>query len=185
VTAVDLLEPAPELRQQYPSIQWLTADAAALPLEDQSVDLVFTQCAWLWFAEPARVLKEIQRVLRPSGSLACIEPDYAGMMEFPAMQSVREVWCTALPRCGADPQIGRKLACWFTEAGMDCDVYLSDRLEAGDDRRYDFLLELPLTDGERQIVQCARESHGKDVASLVHLPFFFIHARNPTRPSDH
>jgi malonyl-CoA O-methyltransferase len=45
------------------------ADAAALPLARDSVDMIWSNLAWHWFADPAAVATEWQRVLRPNGVL--------------------------------------------------------------------------------------------------------------------
>lgn len=49
--------------------QFFQADASALPLPDESVDLVFSSLMLQWCAEPAAVLAEISRILKPGGSL--------------------------------------------------------------------------------------------------------------------
>ena len=45
------------------------ADAASLPLADESVDLVFCNLLLHWCRDPDVVLREMQRVLRPDGLL--------------------------------------------------------------------------------------------------------------------
>jgi malonyl-CoA O-methyltransferase len=52
-----------------PDMQWLTADAEALPLADNSVDLVFSNLMIQWAENPQRVLAECRRILRPGGQL--------------------------------------------------------------------------------------------------------------------
>lgn len=46
------------------------ADAAALPLRDGSVDLVFSNLMLQWCDDPGRVFSECRRVLRPNGLFA-------------------------------------------------------------------------------------------------------------------
>lgn len=46
---------------------WLCGDAAALPLSDASLDLVFSNLAIQWCPDLEAVLGELQRVLRPGG----------------------------------------------------------------------------------------------------------------------
>jgi malonyl-CoA O-methyltransferase len=48
---------------------WLAADAEALPLADNSVDLVFSNLMIQWAENPRRMLSECKRVLRPGGQL--------------------------------------------------------------------------------------------------------------------
>lgn len=52
-----------------PDLEWLAADAEALPLADTSVDLIFSNLMIQWAENPARVLSECRRVLRPGGQL--------------------------------------------------------------------------------------------------------------------
>tara|TARA_R110002111_G_scaffold89368_2_gene139085 strand:- start:3658 stop:4497 length:840 start_codon:yes stop_codon:yes gene_type:complete len=50
-------------------IIWTVADAEAIPLPDQSCDLIFSNLMIQWCAAPAQVLRECRRVLRPGGKL--------------------------------------------------------------------------------------------------------------------
>jgi len=80
----------PALRERYPQAQyigldlasgmvdyarkrcaddgaWLVADAEALPLASESIDLVFSSLAVQWCARPEHLFAELARVLRPGG----------------------------------------------------------------------------------------------------------------------
>lgn len=46
---------------------WLVADAEALPLASESVDLVFSSLALQWCCRPEHLFAELARVLRPGG----------------------------------------------------------------------------------------------------------------------
>ncbi len=46
---------------------WLVADAEALPLASDSIDLVFSSLAVQWCARPEHLVAELARVLRPGG----------------------------------------------------------------------------------------------------------------------
>lgn len=50
-------------------LAWLAADAEALPLADNSVDLIFSNLMIQWAKNPRQVLSECRRVLRPGGQL--------------------------------------------------------------------------------------------------------------------
>ena len=56
-----------------PSIEFLEADALALPFADQSFDLVTTAFGFRNLANYAAGLAELYRVLRPGGSVAILE----------------------------------------------------------------------------------------------------------------
>ncbi|WP_340366741.1 methyltransferase domain-containing protein [Marinobacter azerbaijanicus] len=52
-----------------PDIRWLVADAESLPLEDNSLDVIFSNLMIQWCNGSAGVLAECRRVLRPGGQL--------------------------------------------------------------------------------------------------------------------
>lgn len=55
-------------RDQFPDVgSWLAADAEALPLAAESVDLVFSSLAVQWCYRPELLFAELARVLRPGG----------------------------------------------------------------------------------------------------------------------
>ena len=51
------------------SIEWIEGDIHALPFEDNSLDVVFSNLAIQWCNPLTDVLKEIKRVLKPGGTL--------------------------------------------------------------------------------------------------------------------
>lgn len=55
--------------RQRASVSCLCGDAEALPLQSASVDLIFSSLAMQWASSPARLLRELYRVLRPGGHL--------------------------------------------------------------------------------------------------------------------
>ncbi|QTP55528.1 methyltransferase domain-containing protein [Billgrantia sulfidoxydans] len=54
-------------REARQRVDWLCADAAALPLADRQVDLVFSNLAIQWCPDLDAVMTELFRVLRPGG----------------------------------------------------------------------------------------------------------------------
>jgi malonyl-CoA O-methyltransferase len=56
-----------QARQQGVASQYLQADAAAVPLVDQSVDKVFSSLMLQWCPQPLAVFSEVMRVLKPGG----------------------------------------------------------------------------------------------------------------------
>ncbi|MBW0146923.1 malonyl-ACP O-methyltransferase BioC [Marinobacter arenosus] len=71
VTGVDL---SPEMirkasEQSGPELDWLVADADALPLRDHSFDIVFSNLMIQWCADPGQVLAQCRRLLKPGGRL--------------------------------------------------------------------------------------------------------------------
>jgi malonyl-CoA O-methyltransferase len=94
VVALDLALPMLRLarrsggwwRRSHPVV---CADAAALPLADASVDLVFSSLCLQWLDDPVAALAGFRRVLRPGGQLllASFGPDTLG--------ELREAWAAA------------------------------------------------------------------------------------------
>ena len=75
VTGFDLnpqmLDKASEMAEREGlEIDWQQGDAGDLPFEDNQFDHLFCQQAMQFFPEPQQVLKEMQRVLKPGGTLA-------------------------------------------------------------------------------------------------------------------
>lgn len=68
------LDIAPGMLQQAralrPGPDYLCGDAAAVPLSERSLDLVFSSLAFQWCQDFAAVLGEAERILRPGGVLA-------------------------------------------------------------------------------------------------------------------
>jgi ubiquinone/menaquinone biosynthesis C-methylase UbiE len=91
-----------------------------IPILDDSYDLVFCHFLLLWTPEPTLVVKEMTRVAKPGGRvIAFAEPDYGGRIDFPEELSVlAENQISALIEQGANPNMGRRLASIFTEAGL-------------------------------------------------------------------
>jgi len=57
-------------RQRYPALEFREADAAALPFEDESFDLVLANFGLNHFAFPLEAMGEARRVLKPGGRVA-------------------------------------------------------------------------------------------------------------------
>ena len=74
VLAIDIAEGM--LRQARRQSRWwhrpryLAADAASLPLQDNSVDMIYSALVLQWCPDLKRVFSEVQRVLRPGGIFA-------------------------------------------------------------------------------------------------------------------
>lgn len=57
-------------RRKSSSIEWLNGRAESLPFPDQSFDAVVSQFGFMFFEDRLAALREMMRVLRPSGRLA-------------------------------------------------------------------------------------------------------------------
>jgi SAM-dependent methyltransferase len=161
-------------RSNAASAAHLVCDARRLALADACCELVFVQCALGWINPPAAAIGEAVRILAPQGVLAAIEPDYGGMMEWPPEVATASLWQAGLARSGADPQIGRKLPALLSDAGLDVDVLLLDRLEPPADERFELLAGLDLTDAERSELDRIQRAAQDCPRAVVHLPFWLV-----------
>lgn len=158
--------------------------APFLPIKDTTFDLVFCQCALLWMSPINAILGEIWRVLSPNGHLIAIEPDYGGLIEWPDRIATRHLWINVLNKCGADPEIGRKLPTLLKKIGFEVTILLIDRLVQPSTLRFEFLKDLPLTRAETSELNDIK-AKAREIAAeyqIAHLPYFLIIASKP-RPS--
>ncbi|MFC1571967.1 class I SAM-dependent methyltransferase [Candidatus Eisenbacteria bacterium] len=179
VVALDSVLPATSEKPGIPDFLRVRAMAETLPFRPKVFDLVFFQMALLWMNAP-RALAEAVRSLESGGALIAIEPDYGGMIEFPASVETRDVWIAGLRRAGADPRVGRKLPALLEEMRLRVTVDLIPQLIPPAPERFDLLEGLPLSENERLRLEQARaadKAHVERGESVVaHLPFFLITA---------
>ena len=160
-----------------PSVLRVHCDAACLPFQARSFDLVFCQFALLW-VDAESAIGEICRVLAHGGVLVAIEPDYGGLIECPDEIVTVDLWQAGLRRAGAEPQIGRRLPGLLAAAGLQVRVDLLDRLTPPSTLRFDLLRGLPLTGAEKRQLDEIIVADGKlaDAYRVAHLPIFLITA---------
>lgn len=152
-------------------------DGCNLPCADATFDMVFCQCVLLWVADVGAVLGEVWRILQPGGVFIALEPDYGGMMEYPAHVATRALWLSALRRAGAQPYVGRMLPSLFARCGFDVRVDLLPELLPPVSARFELLRGLPLS----RLEQAALRRIERHAALLrepwqcvAHVPFVAV-----------
>ncbi|MEZ5411796.1 MAG: methyltransferase domain-containing protein [Acidimicrobiales bacterium] len=106
-----------------PTIDWRQGDAGALPVADDSFDAAVCQMAFMFFADPVAVLREMRRATRPGGTVAALVP--AALDDQPAYRRFMKL---AVDELGleAQPLLSAYWACGdldafagnFTAAGL-------------------------------------------------------------------
>ncbi|MDN5821149.1 MAG: methyltransferase domain-containing protein [Brachybacterium sp.] len=128
VTALEVSEESAELtraelaRQGLGAVQVLVGDAQALPLADDSVDVVHAHQVLQHLPRPVAAIAEARRVTRPGGTIALRDSDYEGFRWFPEEPAI-DRWLALYLRAaranGGTPDAGRRLLAWAHEAGLE------------------------------------------------------------------
>lgn len=94
----------------------------ALPFEDDSFDVVFSQTVLYHIPSPRRALSEIRRVLRPGGLIALRDAINTSIISWPEESLIEEL--VRIVRLGAlhsggNPDVGRELGTLLHSEGFD------------------------------------------------------------------
>ena len=94
-----------------------------LPFPSNHFDITLCHYFLMWLNEPITVLKEMKRVTRVGGWIACLaEPDYGGRIDYPMSELWEQLLLDSLS--APDPFIGRKIRTLFIEAGLHAEIGL-------------------------------------------------------------
>jgi ubiquinone/menaquinone biosynthesis C-methylase UbiE len=103
-------------------VEVVCADARHTGLDAGSFDLVHARTLLITVPEPAGVLAEMVRLVRPGGWVAGLEPDGEVAICYPpdpAFDRLCEVFSVVFARNGADLHTGRRLAELYRQAGLE------------------------------------------------------------------
>ncbi len=159
--------------ERFADAQRVVAPGEAMPFADGSFDLVFTQMLFLWVADPAPLVREVRRVLKPGCELiVAAEPDFGGRIEHPEASQLGPRMSAALRALGADPWIARKMAAVLCQEGFRVDVgvhpslFQQDELPAAWEEERRFLASIegrPVAEGQQ--------------TTFLFMPYFWFLAR--------
>lgn len=118
VESVIALEPDPAMRRRGRArspevdipVQWIEGIGEALPLADQSVDVVVCSVVLCTVDDPPTVLEEAHRVLGPGGELRVLEHVAAHGLQGRLQRTIRPLWRRFAGGCHPDRATDRLLA---------------------------------------------------------------------------
>ena len=118
---------AREKTRGHQNVTLIQTDVLKNNLPDDTFDLVWCRYLLEHVADPVAAAREMLRVARPGGVIACQENDLANVVYYPdieGMETVMRAMCDLQIVLGGDPFVGRKLFDIFKRAGAR-DIRLS------------------------------------------------------------
>jgi SAM-dependent methyltransferase len=116
------VEPNPGLRAEAvrrSNGEYVDGHAEALPFDDESVDVLRSERVLQHVDDPAAVVKEMARVLRPGGRIALIDTDWGTAIIHPADPGVLQRMLDYFLGESANPYSGRQLRGLLAGAGLE------------------------------------------------------------------
>lgn len=104
------------------SVELRPADVYALPFAEASFDVVHAHQVLQHLVDPVAALREMRRVCRPGGIVACRDSDYPAMTWHPADAGLDRwlaIYLQVARANRAEPAGGRHLLAWAHAAGFD------------------------------------------------------------------
>lgn len=108
--------------QGLANVEIIEGDARRTGLAASSFDLVHARTLLVNIPDPAVLVAEMVRIVRPGGWVTGMEPDMSVQIAHPVNQAwarLHEIFCASFRADGADPFIGRSLPALFREAGLN------------------------------------------------------------------
>ena len=127
--------------QSNPCTNKILGKGEQLPFPDNFFDITLCHYLLLWIENPIEVLKEMNRVTRVGGWIACLaEPDYGGRIDYP----YTEEWKSLLQRSlsANNPNIGRKLRYIFSKINLNPHVGIQSTVLSDEAQKNSLLTEL-------------------------------------------
>ncbi|KAL8783412.1 MAG: hypothetical protein Q9195_009401 [Heterodermia aff. obscurata] len=93
-----------------------------LSYSENTFDVVHGHQILQHLGEPVQALREMRRVLKPAGIVACRETDFSVNSWYPesvGIEHFQDVYMRVARSNGGDPTAGRKLHAWAREAGFE------------------------------------------------------------------
>lgn len=118
---------------------FIQGNITALPFKDHTFDVSFTNAVLWTLSDPIPALKELIRVTKPGGLIACREPSAEGILFYPESSIIRkslELQCKGQAALKCDRNLGKKLATHFSSLELkDVDLSVSSDVYSSLERR--------------------------------------------------
>jgi ubiquinone/menaquinone biosynthesis C-methylase UbiE len=121
VTGIDVVAVADQAAAPD-NVTFTTGDVYALEFADASFDVVHAHQVLQHLTRPIDALREMRRVLKPGGTLAVRDSDYAAFAwapDEPLLERWMELYQSITRRNGAEANAGRYLLGWAQGAGFE------------------------------------------------------------------
>ena len=108
--------------QGWTDVEIVLADARSTGLPSDAFDLVHARTVLVTVPDPTEVLAEMVWLARPGGWVAGMEADMEIGICYPpnpAFDRLCEIFQAAFSRHGANPQLGRRMAELYRQAGLE------------------------------------------------------------------
>jgi ubiquinone/menaquinone biosynthesis C-methylase UbiE len=109
-------------QQGWRDVEVVLGDARSTGLPSDAFDLVHARTVLVTVPDPTEVLAEMVRLARPGGWVAGMEADMEIGICYPpnpAFDRLCEIFQAAFSRHGANPQLGRRMAELYRQAGLE------------------------------------------------------------------
>lgn len=107
--------------RQLDNAEFFTASVYALPFDDASFDVVYSNAVLMYLREPVRALREMRRVLRPDGLAAVSDDDHGTIVISPECPELTLFWSLAdgvIAHEGGNARSSRHIRSLMLEAGF-------------------------------------------------------------------
>ena len=104
------------------NVKFQVGDAHVLEFPDHTFDIVHAHQVLLHLADPVKALREMRRVTKPGGIVACCDADLDSAVIYPETQKLAgytDFFVKTARSRGAEPNGGRHLVAWARKSGID------------------------------------------------------------------
>lgn len=93
-----------------------------IPFEDETFDVVYTHQLLIHLPDPVQAMREMKRVCKSGGLVACRESDMGDAVFYPSMAGLKrsvEIMEAMIIEKGSQPRAGNFLGKWARDAGFE------------------------------------------------------------------